>query len=386
MHIILDSNIYAADYRMDGVAFQSLFEYMRRTESKLVLPLVIREEVVVSYGRRLRSESKAFADAWYRYRHVDLAISRGTFQKPDIKTETKKLMRKLMKPMDGVKPIYIPDIKGPFMQDAFMRGIHRKRPANENGEELRDVILWLWALAYSDTADDQVVFISDDGGFWKDDGVHPDIDHDVRAKNGKLYIHRSILEFLKNHAPAPVDITGGWLQQHFEIQAIERELIDRASRELDRMLGGVVGISIEHHAIRAGKVYDVSPDAQFAELQIPLVFKFTYISPAGPESPIYGGGLFQTFAGQGLGQPWSPAALLNRAALSAPSSGSIASIRSIGSVKANPVLRCEAEAEISLRIKNNKTTEVSVAKLKIDRAKFWAQLYQTPASDTGEPG
>ena len=38
MHIILDSNIYVEDYRMSGAAFQSLFDYIRRTDSTLILP------------------------------------------------------------------------------------------------------------------------------------------------------------------------------------------------------------------------------------------------------------------------------------------------------------------------------------------------------------
>ena len=143
MHIILDANIYAADYRMKGVAFQSLFEYMRRSESKLVLPRVIREEVVIGYGRRLKSETKAFEEAWRKYRHVDLSDAVPRFQKPDGGNEMRKLRKKLMEPTVGLDPIYVPELTGGFLQEAFMRGIHRTRPANDSGEELRDVILWL---------------------------------------------------------------------------------------------------------------------------------------------------------------------------------------------------------------------------------------------------
>src|ERR1035437_10942034 len=179
MHIILDSNIYAADYRMKGVAFQSLFEYMRRTESQLVLPRVIREEVVVDYGRRLKKDAKEFEEVWRRYHHLDLSDTVPHFQKPDGKRRMKELRQKLMKPMDGVVPIYVPEITGAFIQEAFMRGIHRTRPANDNGEELRDVILWLWVLDYANNVD-AVTFMSDDGGFWAADGVHPDIDRDLQ--------------------------------------------------------------------------------------------------------------------------------------------------------------------------------------------------------------
>src|ERR1700687_2504169 len=181
MHIVLDSNIYAADYRMNGVAFQSLFEYLRRTESRLVLPRVVREEVVIDYGRRLKTGAKAFEEAYRKYRHLDLKSDVEAFRKPDGKYEMTRLRRKLMKPGDGVVPIYFHEITGEFLQEAFMRGIHRTRPANDNGEELRDVILWLWTLAYSDTANTEVVFVSGDGGFWEGDEIYPEHERDAKT-------------------------------------------------------------------------------------------------------------------------------------------------------------------------------------------------------------
>src|SRR5258708_5029872 len=124
MHIILDANIYAADYRMNGVAFQSLFEYMRRTESQLVLPRATREEVVIGYGRQLKREAKVFEQAWKQYRRLDLSDG-PRFTKPDTRRAMIDLRRKLMKPAEGGMPIYVPEITGNFVQEAFMRRGHR---------------------------------------------------------------------------------------------------------------------------------------------------------------------------------------------------------------------------------------------------------------------
>jgi PIN domain-containing protein len=277
MHIILDSNIYSADYRMKGVAFQSLFEYMRRTESQLVLPRVIREEVVADYGRRLKKDAKELEEVWRRYHHLDLSDTVPQFQKPHGRRRMRELRQKLMKPMDGFVPTYVPEIAGAFIQEAFMRGVHRIKPANDNGEELRDVILWLWALAYSDAANTEVVFISNDGGFWASDvEPHPVINRDVQSKNGRFHIFRSIQDFLKAHAPAPVEVTEEWAKKHFDIQRIEGELIDRALKALRPGMFGysIQALSIKEHKIKGGKLYEVSPDAQFAELELQLVFKF----------------------------------------------------------------------------------------------------------------
>jgi hypothetical protein len=378
MYIILDSNIYAADYRMNGVAFQSLFEYMRRSESKLVLPRVVREEVVVSYGRRLKSEAKAFEEAWRRYRHVDIADHVPTFRKPDGKYEMTQLRRKLMSPMAGMKPIYVQEITGGFLQEAFMRGVHRTRPANDDGEELRDVILWLWALAYADSVDGEVAFVSNDGGFWAPEGRHPDIDRDLRAKNGRLHLHRSILELLKGHSPAKTVASPEWIEQHFQIQTIERELIDRASQEIDKALRGYrFGLAVEHFNVKAATVYEVSATAQFAELQLQLVFKFqaqmVVDAPARP-------GFLKQFGGKGFGglnpalgipfgwtEPTNYLANVNRLLSQHQVSEPVET--------AMRELTCDAEAEISLRIKDGQTTEVAVDELKIDRAKLYSLAF-----------
>jgi len=240
MHIILDANIYAADYRMQGVSFQALFEYMRRTNSKIVLPHAIREEVVADYGRRLKSESKEFGQIWNRYRHLDLGGDPGVFKKPNITYEMKVLRQKLMKPMEGVTPLYVPELKGTFIEQAFMRGVTRTRPANGDGEELRDVIIWLWALEYCASASAEVAFISADSGFWEGDHIHPQVQKDTQSKNGRIAIYRSIPDFLQQHAPAPVTATQQWVEQNFQVQAIEAQLIDRAWRELSAQFRGEV--------------------------------------------------------------------------------------------------------------------------------------------------
>jgi hypothetical protein len=62
---------------------------MRRTASNLVLPRVVREEVVVGYGRQLKREAKLFEEAWNRYRRVDLSDdAQRHFFKPDFLNPT----------------------------------------------------------------------------------------------------------------------------------------------------------------------------------------------------------------------------------------------------------------------------------------------------------
>jgi hypothetical protein len=374
MHIILDANIYAADYRMNGVAFQSLFEYMRRTESQIVLPRATREEVVVGYGRQLKREAKVFEEAWKRYRRLDLS-NEARFIRPDVRREMIDLRRKLMKPAEEVRPIYVPEITGNFVQEAFMRGVHRTRPANDSGEELRDVILWLWALNYADTVE-AAAFISSDGGFWNSDKVHPDIDRDLRTKGGRLLIHRTIPDFLKSHAPAPIDVTVTWLQEHFEIRRIERELVDGARSELQRALSRIViqALSLERSELKSGKVYDVSADSQFAELQLHLVFRFTVVPSA--EIPYLENLNMLAALRSSFGQPVPTGTLADLGGFARGVFAENAAKKEASVQSAPRDLQSTAEAQVSVRVKSNQTTEVSLDNLKIDRGKLFTDFYQ----------
>ena len=49
MDVSLDSNIYLSDLRMEGIAFRSLLDYLRKTQSRIILPKVVLDEVIAKY-------------------------------------------------------------------------------------------------------------------------------------------------------------------------------------------------------------------------------------------------------------------------------------------------------------------------------------------------
>jgi hypothetical protein len=49
MNVVLDANIYLADPRMEGVAFKSLLDYLRKKQSTLIIPQIVFDEVIARY-------------------------------------------------------------------------------------------------------------------------------------------------------------------------------------------------------------------------------------------------------------------------------------------------------------------------------------------------
>ena len=171
MNVILDSNVYVSDYRMENISFKNLFDYLKRTGDTLVLLRIVREEVVAHFARDLKKRGKEVAEAWRGYRALHFPDKFPEFTKPDIANQKKLLRDRLMKPSDAIVVTYHADTTRISIDDVFIRGIHRIPPANGNGEELRDVIVWLSTLDYAKTSNSSVAFITDDSGFWVNDDV-----------------------------------------------------------------------------------------------------------------------------------------------------------------------------------------------------------------------
>ena len=56
MDVVLDSNIILSDPRMYGNKMQSLFRYLLRTQSSLVIPIIVWDEVLARYAVRIQNE------------------------------------------------------------------------------------------------------------------------------------------------------------------------------------------------------------------------------------------------------------------------------------------------------------------------------------------
>jgi hypothetical protein len=380
-------HIYAADYKLSGVAFKTLFDYIRRTESKLILPRIIREEVVIGFGRRLKREWKLFSEAHRKYALMDIDNALSRVNEPVIGRSMTRVRRKLMKPSDEVVPIYVADTTGVNIDEVFMRGVHRLRPANDEGEELRDVVIWLWVLAYTKSAAENVAFVSQDGGFWNGDSPHPNITHDITHDvPDRLSIYKTIDDFVKKHAPAPTTITPEWFEQHFTV-ADFAEVLPSATGELSNKLAGPVrDVTVDQLNFVSGFLYEVATDVQFVELNLSLSLSFTNIAPSPGQYPVLGGSLgagpinlYEGFVNSPQPRMGTLADLANLSALER--------IFKAGQQPAQQPARKErhlhakAEAKFSARIKAGALAEISLDELKIDARDIYRQLYGSSEPD-----
>ena len=56
MDIILDSNVYLSDIRLQSNRFANFFDYVRRTRSSIILPALVRDEVAQKHREKLTAQ------------------------------------------------------------------------------------------------------------------------------------------------------------------------------------------------------------------------------------------------------------------------------------------------------------------------------------------
>ncbi|HXM63399.1 MAG TPA: PIN domain-containing protein [Terriglobales bacterium] len=268
MDVALDANVILNDPRMEGNAFLSLLDYLRKTGSRLVLSKVVIEEVVAAYPRRLQP---ALHKATVAVRAFN-AIVTHVVELPnvDLDAEIAALTQRLLNPSKHITPsLILKNYTDVALEEVVIRGVRRIPPANQNGEELRDVIHWLMILAHARASKRELAFITSDEHFKQDADLHPSLKKEVRDNDLSLHFYPSVDDFIKAHSPRDrslsesdaVSLLGrAHVMDRFEIEA--RPALSAIWRD-----DTVVHVVERNAQLTRGALYKVGNDSEFGELE-----------------------------------------------------------------------------------------------------------------------
>jgi len=276
MDVMLDSNGYLSDLRMESIGFKNLFDYLRRTKCSLVLPRLVREETVAKYRHLVDVQGKKAAQAIKELNR--LIVNKNSqihFSPPKSIHAARALRDKFGEVVKAGVVRYYDDVSGVDVNDVFLRGVKRRRPANNNGEELRDVIIWLIALQYADREKKQVALISNDGGFWNDAEIHEHLKQDIAERKVNISLFRNIDDFIKSSAPEPKSVDEAYASKAFDVANLTDEIIATTKKALGTWKRLFQPFSIrfaklESAKFTSGTVYEIDAETQFAEFSYEL--------------------------------------------------------------------------------------------------------------------
>lgn len=218
MDVIIDTNIIVAENFFRSSKFKILFDYLKTTSSKIVLPQIVKEESIQNYNQlvssnleKVKKNTKLLAN--YCFSSIEMPF--------DI--DVNKEVNSYSCHIENLKKddlLYEIDYTDVFLHEIVTRAINRIKPIDKNGQQFRDVILWLSIKKLlKESSMISAAFISNDTKeFASADkaNLHPDLEKEMSDEDISLKYYTSLDHFIENHANKIEYITKEWITSEIE--------------------------------------------------------------------------------------------------------------------------------------------------------------------------
>lgn len=282
MDVLLDTNAVIGA-GLEKPAFRSLREYLSRTQSSLLVPAVVLEELLAQKETTVHQIQRDLHNAFRAVKRVAPATSA---EPPhlDIEAIVSTERARVLAAADEV--IILENNGEEDLPELVRRLAHRVPPASKQGEEARDVLIWLAARRRLAAA--PLALITADSGFVSGPHLRPELKEELGAAATHLVTYRSLDDFLARHHARVSSITEDWVSKQMSeehaheamVEAIDQRqwLLDHLIERLGEPTGYLNLVQIVQHEIRRFFVSDLPENELYvgvtvwAELEIEVEF------------------------------------------------------------------------------------------------------------------
>jgi hypothetical protein len=199
--VVLDSNVIIGDYWLRSPSFVLLYDFLKRTGAKLVVPQIVVEEVINHHREDLQTVKSQMQTAHRQsgrlLRNVPsvagqiVALNRNSSRDPYssfLPTELKRV---------GAQVIDYSDISH---KDIVARDLKRTRPFQQSGTGYRDTLVWETVIRHCVKKGAVTVFITDNVKDFCDakGELHEDLKKEIQAKGANendFKLFRDLIQF-----------------------------------------------------------------------------------------------------------------------------------------------------------------------------------------------
>jgi hypothetical protein len=125
---------------MQSVRFQTLLAYLRKTQSRLLIPKIVWDEVIARYPERVSGPYSKAANEVRILRSLLFARKIPEITELKMEKEVSALKKQLRRPSPYVRAVILSKFSDAPIEEVARRGIERTPPANPKGEELRTLL------------------------------------------------------------------------------------------------------------------------------------------------------------------------------------------------------------------------------------------------------
>lgn len=227
MDVIIDSNIIRRDLKLNDKNFEILADYLNKTNSRLIIPSIVIEEVKGLYKRALIERYDEFIKCSNKLKSILITKSTPTISEIDYEKEADEYILYIHNKL-GTSEDNIIYYKNDFLPDLVKRAINRKKPLDDKGQQFRDGLLWLSMLDYAEnTIEKRIAFISDNPKDFSENGtkkLNQELKAEAESKQLEIIYFRELSDFAKEHASIIDFITEDWISENIDIKVIEKLL------------------------------------------------------------------------------------------------------------------------------------------------------------------
>ncbi len=223
MKIILDSNIFVEDFLMKSIKFSNLFDFLKKTNSEIVIFQIVFQEVIALYRRKLIEK----LDKYYKSKEELLKIfNNKPFENQDINIDNQvKIYETFFRDKFNLSKHNLTRYKDNYLGEIVTRAIVHKKPFSKSGKGFRDTLIWLTLLDFIKNSKlNQFVFISNDtNAFGNNNQLHTSLGEELESKIEVAY-YNTIDSFIRDHGSEISFITKEWINSEINKENFVNDL------------------------------------------------------------------------------------------------------------------------------------------------------------------
>ncbi len=240
MDVVLDSNIFRSDFLLRSKDFEVLLDYLKKTNSSVILPQVVLDEVKELYSRALKERLVTYNKATS---NINLTLPDESRHlavlELDIDSEVYKYELFLKKKFSIYEREILP-YDDSFLKEISKRAIKRQKPCGDDGQGFRDGLIWLTIREYCRTCHEkQITFISNndkDFGNSEKTDLHESLSEECSQLGIRINYCKNVREFIEKHSVKVDVFTLEWVENNVDFTVVNEMIEDEINGNQPRTI------------------------------------------------------------------------------------------------------------------------------------------------------
>jgi len=283
MDIVLDTNIYEANFSLTSAKWEALTAYLHKTNDHLIIPYVVHHEVIAHYKADLKTAVKGLkqsasilSEVAILPQHTELIGKVAAIPNRDdawLDEQGGNYLKHINGKFGNVKLLDLPKLD---LKPIIDRALRKESPFKENGVGLKDTALWESILHYAKTGNSNpLVFISNNSNDFGKGQLFDHLKEEAKVRGINIFYYNSIEDFIKEHFDTikNINIEAGHIDI-FELQDLMEARLKGSHKEADRLFKANSTGNVHFHSVQGVHntvikaiedviIKDVSPDFKY---------------------------------------------------------------------------------------------------------------------------